>query len=66
MTRAELDAMLAERENQSSQRRQSRISREPAATAVVVMADDGIPTWEEVARTHGRFLYTRGLSPDRQ
>src|SRR5438132_13711064 len=22
------------------------------------MADDGIPTWEEVARTHGRFLYT--------
>jgi len=22
------------------------------------MADDGIPTWEEVARTYGRFLYT--------
>src|SRR5436305_9766055 len=22
------------------------------------MADDGVPTWEEVARTHGRFLYT--------
>src|SRR6185503_5122876 len=22
------------------------------------MPDDGIPTWEEVARTHGRFLYT--------
>jgi RNA polymerase sigma-70 factor (ECF subfamily) len=22
------------------------------------MADDGAPTWEEVARTHGRFLYT--------
>ena len=22
------------------------------------MADDGIPTWEEVARNHGRFLYT--------
>src|SRR5262245_6523152 len=20
--------------------------------------DDGVPTWEEVARTHGRFLYT--------
>ena len=22
------------------------------------MADDVVPTWEEVARTHGRFLYT--------
>ena len=22
------------------------------------MADDEVPTWEEVARTHGRFLYT--------
>jgi RNA polymerase sigma-70 factor (ECF subfamily) len=22
------------------------------------MADDGTPTWEEVARDHGRFLYT--------
>ena len=22
------------------------------------MADEGVPTWEEIARTHGRFLYT--------
>jgi RNA polymerase sigma-70 factor (ECF subfamily) len=22
------------------------------------MTDSGVPTWEEVAREHGRFLYT--------
>src|SRR5207253_7260959 len=29
-----------------------------AAAAVVLMAGSGVPCWEEVARNHGRFLYT--------
>ena len=30
----------------------------PKPSRVVPVTPDGVPTWEEVARDHGRFLYT--------